>query len=692
LLWLANPVQTQSITYIVQRFTSLAAMFCLLSFLFYLNGRLTAIKKRRWFAGAVLAWFLALGCKENTAILPFLIFLYEWYFFQDLSKQWIKRQWLFFLAILVVFGIIALWYLGTDPWEKLNSLRDFSEGRFTMRQRLLTQARVVIYYLSLIFLPHPSRLNLDYDFPLSQSLINPLTTLLSLAGVLGLIILAVVLAKKQRLISFCIVWFLGNLVIESSIIPLAIIFEHRIYLPSMLVWLIPIVFLYRSVQPKWLIAPVGCTLIILYAYWTFERNNVWRDSLTLWTDCVMKSPKKARPYSNLGVAQKKLNMTDDALQNFRKALTLDPDYSDAHQNLGVMLAEQNMTNEAIKHYRKALGLKPSDKESRNNLGVELLKKNRTDETIQHFRIALKIEPSYASAHFNLGVALAKQGRLNEAIGHYGYAIKMNPDDPHAHVKLGDALLMIGKPDQAITNFKTALRLDPDNAEAYLFLGSQLLNQGKKEEALEYLNKALRINPKLAQAHHNIGIIMIRKGNLETAISHFRQPAEIDPNFELAQVNLKKALAIKKSMSQKDAPIQKVPKENRNNPVLHYEMGNRYLSEGKLPMAIVEFESALALQPTFLAAQNNLALAYAANRQYEQALAAFKKLIELDPATAGAYYNIAVLYALQNKVPDAIDWLKQAVDKGYQNWRLIKNDKDLDNIRDSEEYRRLVEGH
>ena len=86
------------------------------------------------------------------------------------------------------------------------------------------------------------------------------------------------------------------------------------------------------------------------------------------------------------------------------------------------------------------------------------------------------------------------------------------------------------------------------------------------------------------------------------------------------------------------------------------------------------------------------MAYAADRQYDQALTAFKKLIELDPDNAGIYYNIAVLYALQNKVPDSIAWLKQAIDKGYRNWELIKTDKDLANIRNSEDYKQLVKGH
>jgi Flp pilus assembly protein TadD len=122
------------------------------------------------------------------------------------------------------------------------------------------------------------------------------------------------------------------------------------------------------------------------------------------------------------------------------------------------------------------------------------------------------------------------------------------------------------------------------------------------------------------------------------------------------------------------------------------MGNLYLSKGELSKAIGEFEKALSLRPDFPEARNNLAMAYAADRQYDRALAELQKLIELDPDTPSTYYNIAVLYALQNKVTDSLAWLKKAVAIGYNNWELIKTDKDLENIRNSDDYKQLVKGH
>jgi len=694
LLWLVNPVQTQSVTYIVQRLNSMAAMFFLLSFIFYLNGRLTAQKKRRWawFLGAVLGWFLALGCKQNTAILPFFIFLYEWYFLRDIDADWLKRNLKYIFIILAVFIIVALIFLGSKPLDRIASIADYANKEFTLAERVMTQFRVVIYYLSLILFPHPSRLNLDYDFPLSVSMISPFTTLLSLFGIIGLIILAVFLAKKQRVISFCIFWFLGNLAIESSIIPIAIIFEHRVYLPSMLVWLVPVILIRQYIQAKWLIVGLSCVLLVLFSFWTVERNEVWRNETTLWADCIKKSPRKARPYSNLGVAQKNHNLVDEAYQNFLRALKLKPDYDDAHYNLGIILADQGKPEEAVRHYLKAIEIKPTYAKAHNNLGVAYLNLDNADQAAEHLLIALRLDPDFVESYNNLGLARFKQGNVNAAIENYNKALQLDSNMAEAHFNLGVALVGLGKNEQGIYHIQKALEIDPDHAGAHNNLGGHLLSQGKLDEALKHLTRALSINPDLAEAHNNAGIIQIQQGNLDAAIKHFQDAVRIKPDFRLADNNLKRALAIRDNSGMEAENIQNAIKNKPDDPQLHYKMGNYYLGQRELTPAIAEFEKALMLQPNFVAAQNNLAMAYAADQQYDQALAAFKKLLELDPDNAGVYYNIAVLYALQNKEPDSIAWLKQAVDNGYRNWELIKTDKDLAGIRHTEDYQQLVKGH
>jgi tetratricopeptide (TPR) repeat protein len=702
LLWLVNPVQIQSVTYIVQRMSSMGAMFYILALLLYAKGRIAQqlsgqeVDARSryyfwWFAGCFLAGLLALGSKESTALLPIFIFLYEWYFFQDLDKNWFKRQLKYLVAIVILFCLFAGLYLGFDPLGKFNTLRDYVLKEFTIGERLLTQTRVVIYYLSLMFYPNPSRLNLDHDFPLSYSLFNPFTTFPALILIVGLIALGLYLARKQRLISFCIFWFLGNLVIESSVIPLALIFEHRIYMPSMFVFLAIVILFYRHIKPAWLTAVIACTVVVVCSYWTYERNKIWQDDLRLWTDCNKKSPNKARPYLNIGQILTNQKRYDEALPNYLKALQINPIFVDAHYNLGVLFDKRGETNKAIQHYRKAVELEPDFTKANNNLGVALLKQDLPGEAISHFQKALKIDPGFAAAHINLGLALSRQDKLNAAVVHYSKALKISSNLPKAQFQLGAALAELGKTEQGIRHIQKALQIDPEYAEAHNNLGGRLLTQGKIDDALAHFNRALDINPDMAEAHNNVGIILIQQGNLDAAISHFQDALRIDPEFDLANNNLQRALTIRDSMDTEIGNVQKELERRPDDPGLYFKMGNFYLGKGELRKAIAEFEKALALRPDFLAAQNNLAMAYAADRQYHQALEAFKKLIALDPDNAGNYYNIAVLYALQNKVTDSIEWLNKAIDKGYDNWELIKTDKDLENIRNSEDYKKLVKG-
>ena len=549
LIWLIHPVQTQSVTYIVQRMNSMASMLFILSFWLYVKGRLVSKggKKWPWYVGSTLVWLVSLGCKQITVTLPFLVFLYEWYFFQDLSKDWFKRSLKWVLGITVIFILIALAYTGFKPWVKLAGLRDFALDEFTFTQRSLTQLRVVIYYISLLLFPHPSRLNLDYDFPLSYSLINPLTTLLCLIGIIGLLIVGILLAKKQRLMSFCIFWFFGNLLIESSVIPLAIIFEHRLYLPSMLVFLMFVILGFRYVKPEWLSWAIFCALILVCSYWTFERNKVWRDNVTLWTDTTKKSPNKARPYINLGKALAERKMYEEALPNYLKALQLNPNYVDAHHNLAALLEDKGETNEAIKHYRQALQINPNFEKSHNNLGLVLLEQDKNEEAINHFHIALQINPNFAQPHNNLGLALSKYGKINEAIEHYNKALKIDPKFAAAQVNLGNAMLMQGETELAINHFYKAVKIEPDYAEAHNNLGGHLLSQGKIEEARGHLVEALRLDPELAESHNNMGIILIQEGKLDAAILHFQDAVRINPEFTMAANNLKRALIIKNNL-------------------------------------------------------------------------------------------------------------------------------------------------
>jgi hypothetical protein len=232
LIFISHPIQTQSVTYIVQRMASMGGMFYLLSMVLYVKGRLSFNNTRFiYFGGMGLSYLLGIFSKENVIILPLFIVLYEFYFLQnfDLSSEG-KRVLISFLAGLFILGAFGFFLWGKRYIDVI--IEGYQYRTFTMSERVLTQFRIVLYYLTLIIYPHPSRLNLDYDFPISKTILDPPTTLISILVIAGLIGYSIWTAKKRPMISFCILWYFGNLVIESSIFPLEMVYEHRLYLPA----------------------------------------------------------------------------------------------------------------------------------------------------------------------------------------------------------------------------------------------------------------------------------------------------------------------------------------------------------------------------------------------------------------------------------------------------------------------------
>ncbi|MGD8671632.1 MAG: tetratricopeptide repeat protein, partial [Desulfobacterales bacterium] len=329
----------------------------------------------------------------------------------------------------------------------------------------LTQFRVVIFYLSLIFWPHPSRLNIDHAFEISQSLFDPMTTVFALVGIAGAVAAAIYLAKKAPLISFGILWFFGHLVIESSVIGLEIIFEHRTYLPSMMFILMLVSIAFKTIRPKWLCVALLSIFIVAGSIGTYVRNQAWTSAVAIWQDSVSKSPQKARPYNNLGVALATAGRVEEAYQMYRRALQIKPDYATAHYNLGYTLARHGHLDEGLIHLRESLRLNPNDKEAHNDIGIALVMQGRLNEAVHHFRKALQLSPTYSRAHNNLGIALGRQDKLTKAIYHYQEALRLDPEYAEAHNNLGLALQRQGKFEAAHHHFDKALRIDPDFATA-----------------------------------------------------------------------------------------------------------------------------------------------------------------------------------------------------------------------------------
>ncbi len=443
LVFVAHPVQTEAVTYVVQRMTSLATMFYLLALWLYLRGREEGGGRRRWgyWAAGVVSWGLALGSKEIALSLPAVVVLYEWCLGRGLG--WLRGR--LGYVLLVVFGVLLVgwWYLGADP---LGRILEGYEGReFSMGERVLTQFRVVVWYLGLVLYPHPGRLNLLHEFSVSRSLWDPPATFLSLVLIGALVASGLWAGRRRPVWSFCVLWFFLQLVLESSVVGLELVFEHRLYLPlAGVAWLAGEgAFRLTGGRAAWA-AVLGVLLVLALGGATHARNRAWQDRLTLWQDVIRKSPHNHRAHSNLGAALEQAGRPAEAEGQYRRALELKPGYAAAHNNLGLMLERQGRLNEAELHFREALRTSPGHIDAHNNLGVLLTRLGKPEEALDHFAKVLRLRPRDAGAHQNLGLALESLGRGGEAEAYYRRALQLDAGFAEAHRRLAAALAAEGR--------------------------------------------------------------------------------------------------------------------------------------------------------------------------------------------------------------------------------------------------------
>lgn len=488
LTFVSHPIQTQAVTYIVQRMASMAGMFYLLSMILYIKGRLASKKvKVYYFGGVGLSYLFGIFSKENVALLPLLIVLYEFFFFQklDLSPRG-KKVVLWLIGTLLILGAFGLILWGPRYYNEI--VEGYQIRDFTLEERVLTQFRIVLYYLTLLVFPHPSRLNLDYDFLISRTFFDPPATLISILIIAGLIGYSIWVAKKNPVLSYFILWYFGNLVIESSIFPLEMVYEHRLYLPAVGPFVLFSLLVARGIeklrhrisnpmngaeaierQSSWMgkIKPnliegvVFFVIILLLSMGTYFRNEIWKDEVELWKDCLKKSPHKARPYVNLGFAYLQAGIYDRALQATQDALKIDPKFANAYYNMSIIYQKTGDLKQAVDMGKKALEIDPDLHMAYYSLGGIYFEKGEYQESVEAYKKFLKVFPHFPNVHHLLGIVYAARKQFDQAINEFEYEIRINPSHTLAHLNLGQIYWYeFQNREKAIHHLKVALMLDP----------------------------------------------------------------------------------------------------------------------------------------------------------------------------------------------------------------------------------------
>lgn len=517
LLFVSHPIQTQAVTYIVQRMASLAALFYLTSLSFYLKARLSKEKKTRrlWFAGSAMVGVMGFLTKETVFTLPFAILLFEYGFFHPKInlRAIITRKTLFYIIPSVAVTLILSFLLSLDQKSLFGPVISsrMQDPPLTSWIYLLTQFRVLVTYLRLLIIPVHQ--NVDYDFPASQSFFET-STFLSFIFLAGILVFAFWIFPRRRLISVGIFWFFLSLSVESSIKPIQdVIFEHRLYLPMFGYSLVAISVIHTFLWERYAKAAAVAFLVLISinSYSTYQRNTVWKNEYTLWSDTVKKSPNKARPHNNLGVYYQIHGKFEEAKNEYLKTLSIEPKNIDALNDLGNILAEEGNIAEAKSLFLKAMSLDSIYSVTHDNLGNLLLKEGNIKEAKAQFTLALKAEPESMNSYINLGNALIAEGNFEEAEKQYNQVLRIDSTNNTAYYNLGFVLFQQKKLEEARQQFLLALHYDPKDVRSLNFIGNIFFEQGKIADAIQWYTRVLQIDPENDKARYNLESARLRIG-------------------------------------------------------------------------------------------------------------------------------------------------------------------------------------
>ncbi len=421
LLWALHPLQTESVTCIIQRTELLGGFFLLLTLYCSLRAMQASAPARGWTAAAIAACTLGMAAKEIMAAAPILVLLYDRTFAAgSFRAAWQQRRRLYLGLALSWLVLAAL--LSQTPQRNQNV--GFGLG-VSSWEYLLTQCRALPLYLKLSLWPHP--LVMDYGTGIVRDLGEVLGRGLLVLALLGGTAWAL---WRRPVLGFVGAWFFVILAPSSSFIPLTTqtIAEHRMYLPLLSVLLLVVAGLARL--PARVFLPVGTALALVAAGLTWQRNGVYATRLSIWQDTAAHAPDNHR----------------------------------AHYNLGNALVEARQPAAAIASYEAALRLKPQDPTIAYNLASTLLAAGRGPEAIGFFETALRGKDA-ADIRLNLAVALAQAGRVQAALPHFQRAVELEPRAADLRTSLAQALHLLGRTAEAVREYQTALQLDPRNRAA-----------------------------------------------------------------------------------------------------------------------------------------------------------------------------------------------------------------------------------
>ncbi len=555
-IWMLHPLQTESVTYTVQRAESLMGLFYLLTVYCFIRGSenrdeeagnrtpkaggqnpetirtlssgLSPLVSRLWLPASVFFCFLGMATKEVMVSAPVMAMLYDRTFMAGSFREaWRKHRHLY-------LGLAASWlllgYLVASTGGNRNGSAGFDSGMsWWMYARI--QLEAIVHYLWLSLWPHP----LVFDY--GTAVVKQATKVIPYALVIIAMATGTVVAlRRWPAIGFSGVWFFAILAPSSSVVPVVTetMAEQRMYLPLAAVIALLALGIYAWAGRFGTF--VLLAFAVLLGFFTLRRNEDYGSAVSIWSDTVSKCPENFGAHNSLGNALFDAGRKTEAVQQYRESMRLKPTDPNSHHDLAAALLNMDQAQEAVRQFHETLWLNPGQSNACDGYGLALIKLGQVAKAIEEYKEALRLNPDYAEAHNNLGVAFGQTGQMPEAIAQFKEALRLNPNYAEAYNDLGYAYRQTGLLEAALAQFQLALQSNPDFDEARNNLALLLDKLGRTTEAIEQYKAVLRLDPSdpsYAEVHYNLGNALASLGQVPEAIEQFQAALRLKPDHAQA---------------------------------------------------------------------------------------------------------------------------------------------------------------
>ncbi|RKZ47635.1 MAG: hypothetical protein DRQ58_06235 [Gammaproteobacteria bacterium] len=494
LIFLVHPLQTQAVTYIVQRMASLATLFGFLCIYLYCRAReqlnsgvkWSNIRHLNYWSLALVSCYLAVKTKENLAVLPLLMLLFD-YFYLSRAKRLtrsLKAEAVYIVPFFLSPLSVALNRLISPliKGESLQSIASVQEAGITPLQYLVTEFQVLWIYLKLLIVPYPQIF--DYVYPVTKTLLT-VQNVMAFAGLVTLILTAFLVRNRYSHLCFGICWFFLGLAVESTLLPLDPVFEHRLYL-SMFGFAVFIIGMGHYFLPKKAVIPLTLCCLLIWGGLTWRRNQMWNNDLVLYLD----NAKYVTPDDGFSIALSKTFITrelfPEAIEVLTKAVEAGAEKAGVYSNLAFAYRRNNQPNESIEVIKTALKRGIKGRDFKIELARSYYKLKEYDKAIKFFRSALKDGRRRDLIVKELGLTLAETGQFIDAEPYLQATFKLHPESVTLRIYIAQAKIKQGEMDTAEILIREVVDKNPYNTSGWFVLG--LLGLESRNEMI--LNEAL----------------------------------------------------------------------------------------------------------------------------------------------------------------------------------------------------------